>query len=31
MQEEAVFINGAPTSKCTNGINQRFSNLCAPI
>ncbi|CAO1441344.1 unnamed protein product [Diamesa hyperborea] len=31
MQEEAVFVSGAPTSKCENGVNKRFINLCAPI
>ena len=31
MQEEAVFVSGAPTSKCENGPNLRYPNLCAPI
>ncbi|CAO1421979.1 unnamed protein product [Diamesa serratosioi] len=31
MQDEAVFVSGEPASKCTNGVNKRYKNLCASI
>lgn len=31
MQEEAVFVSGAPGSNCEFGVNKRYPNLCSPI